>query len=943
MLYGRNDELARITSLITEARDHGRSGALLIRGEAGIGKSALLAEAAASLSADGPPQVLRVTAVEAETDIAYAGLNQLLWPVRDRLDALPGPQAAALRSALDGPHDASTGQAAEAGPDRFTTGLAVLTLLADLADEQRQHGDGPVLVLVDDAQWLDTATADALLFAARRLAAEGVVMLFAALDDAFTGTGLPELRLDRLGREDSERLLAARELTPAVRARVIEEAAGNPLALLELGGSDTESGTGPLPVTDRVLAAFRAQIGRLPPNTRLMLLIAAADGRGHMPSILRAAESMGAGLADLEEAERVGLVNVTGRRIAFRHPLIRAAAYHGAAAAQRLAAHRALADGALDPHCRARQRASAALAPDEDVAADVENAAEYARERMAFSTAAKLYRQAADLTPAPARRAARLVTAASLTLQAGRLDEAESLAVRAEGLTSDPVELARLARVHAAVEYERGDPLTAARMIVDRAAEAPPGERAAMLRTGAVYGWMSGELSAVLRAGELLPDDDAVRGLALLAAGDHARGLPLLGRLVGDTHDTLGACPADDTRIANGTSTVGGAGAANGAGGARAGSASPGANGAGHAGDVHAVAGPEGGVEERVRAAQLALIIGADETALELAAAEVAHCRRHGLIGALPSVLQTLAQAQIATGRHADAEATVAEAVALARDTGRPHRAGRLGAVLARVAAIEGDEARLRELAAGALARHCGVTDAALALLDLGLGRYDDALRRLEEVARGPRRHTTELVASAADQVEAAVRAGRPDLARATFDHFRSWAEAGGQAWARAVSLRCEALLTDDEEPYARAVRLHERATRPFERARTELLYGEWLRRARRRSEARVPLRSAAEIFEALRATPWLERTRAELRATGETGTTVPASPDLVDRLTPQELQVVRLAATGTSSRDIGAQLFLSPRTVEYHLYKAYRKLGISSRRELSQLALDPA
>ncbi|XRQ10795.1 AAA family ATPase [Actinomadura welshii] len=914
MLYGRNDEQARISSLLTDARERGRSGALVLRGEAGIGKSALLTEAATLLPADGPPHVLRVTGIEAESGIAYAGLNQLLWPVRDRLAALPPPQATALRSALGDPAPAPadrtpTSQAptgstppepatTEPGHDRFVTGLAVLTLLADLSGEDT----GPVLVLVDDAQWLDTATAEALLFAARRLAAEGVVMLFAARDDAFTGTGLPELRLERLARGDAERLLAARELTSAVRARVIREAAGNPLALQELGavGTGTAHGSDPLPVADRVLASFRAQIGRLPESARLMLLIAAAEGRGHMPTMLNAAHSMGAGLDDLEEAERVRLVNVTGRSIAFRHPLIRAASYHGAVTARRLAVHRALADTATDPDCRARHRASAAMAPDEDVAADVEKAAERARAHKGYATAATLYRQAADLTPAPDARAARLGTAAALILQAGRLDEAEDLAVQAEKLTTVPAELARLARVHATVEHERGDPRAASRMMVDRAADAAPDERAAMLRTGAMYGWTSGELPAVLRAAELLSGDRTVRGLALLAGGDHARGVPLLGRLVAEARDASARRPGD----------LDGAGAL--------------------------------GAGDRLRAAQLALIIGADEAALELAAAEDAHSRRHGLIGALPNVLQTLAQAQVAVGRHADAEAAVAEAIALARDTGRPHHEGRLGAVLARPAAIQGDETRLRDLLAKAPPPSGGPATGALALLDLGLGRYDDALRRLEETTNGPLRPSTDSMIPVADQVEAAVRAGRPELARTAFERFRAWAEAGEQSWALAVALRCEALLTDDEEPYERAVRLHGRSTRPFERARTELLYGEWLRRARRRSDARTPLRSAADIFERLRATPWLDRARAELRATGESGPSVPTAPDLLDRLTPQELQVVRLAAAGTSSREIAAQLFLSPRTVEYHLYKAYPKLGISSRKELAHLSLEP-
>ncbi|TDC60166.1 helix-turn-helix transcriptional regulator [Actinomadura sp. GC306] len=917
MLYGRNDEQARISSLLAAARDRGRSGALLLRGEAGIGKSALLAEAAALLPVDGPPHVLRVTGVEAESGIAYAGLNQLLWPVRDRLDALPPAQSAALRSALDGPGPAP----AAPGRDRFTTGLAVLTLLADLPG-----GNGPALVLVDDAQWLDTATADALLFAARRLAAEAVVMMFAARDDTFSGTGLPELRLARLDRDDSERLLAARDLPPTVRGRVMREAAGNPLALQELGatGTGTAHGADPLPVADRVLASFRVQIGRLPESTRLMLLIAAAEGRGHMPTMLNAAQSMGVGLDDLEEAEHVRLVNVTGRSIAFRHPLIRAASYHGAVTARRIAVHRALADTATDPDCRARHRASAAMAPDEDVAADIEDAAKRARAREGYATAAALYRQAADLTPAPDVRAARLGTAAAMVLEAGRLDEAAELAVQAEKLTTAPAGLARLARIHSAVEYELGDARAASRMMVDHAAEATPGERATMLRTGAMYGWTSGELPAVLRAADLLPDDPTIHGLALLATGDHTKGVPLLTKAVTEARHartTPTGHTADHVDPTVNTTT---------------GDTTPrGAFGRG-GGRVLVVG-------ERVRAAQLALIAGADEAALELAAAEAAHCRRHGLVGALPNVLQTLAQAQVAVGRHADAATVVAEAIALARDTGRPERAGRLSAVLTRPAAIEGDETRLRKLLAEAPSPDDGPATSALALLDLALARYDDVLRRLEELACGHQKHSTAGITADPDRVEAAVRSARLDLARPAYERFRTWAEAGGQAWALAVSLRCEALLTDDEEPYVHAIQLHGRSTRPFERARTELLYGEWLRRARRRSDARAPLRSAAEIFERLRAAPWLDRTRAELRAAGESGPSVPTAPDLLDRLTPQELQVVRLAASGTSSRDIAAQLFLSPRTVEYHLYKAYPKLGISSRKELAQLALEPA
>ncbi|GAA2082466.1 hypothetical protein GCM10009780_20480 [Actinomadura alba] len=325
---------------------------------------------------------------------------------------------------------------------------------------------------------------------------------------------------------------------------------------------------------------------------------------------------------------------------------------------------------------------------------------------------------------------------------------------------------------------------------------------------------------------------------------------------------------------------------------------------------------------------------------LELAAAEVADRRRRGLAGALPGALGALAQAQVMAGRHRDAEAGVAEAMDIARDAGLNGSVRGLGGVLARIAAIEGDEDRCRELTGDASDAFDATVESALSLLDLGLGRYDSALRRLERAWHGPARHSPLLLFAAADQVEAAVRADRPERAAEPLRRFEEWAEATCRPWARAVALRGRALLLDEEEHYGAAVRMHGEGGRPFERARTELLYGEWLRRARRRSDARAPLRSALEIFERLHAAPWAERARSELRATGETGAAVarPVASDQLDRLTPQEAQVVRLAAEGTSNRDIAAQLFLSPRTVEYHLYKAYPKLGVSSRRELSGL-----
>ncbi|MDL4772929.1 AAA family ATPase [Actinomadura xylanilytica] len=930
MLYGREQEQAHLTGMLKDARDRRRSSVLLLRGEAGIGKSALLgwfAESAEAVGDGAATRVLRLAGVEAEASMAFAGLNQLLWPVRDRIDALPAPQAAALRAALRLPGPAE-GDAADVVQDRFTTGLALLTLLADLAD------DAAVLCLVDDAQWLDTATAEALLFAARRLAAEGVVMVFATRDAALTATGLPEAQLNRLEDCQARWVLAGLDLPQPMRDRIVREAAGNPLALLEFGAGrpGTPDGSTPLPVPDRVVAGFQSRIGALPESTRLMLLILAAEGRGHMPSLLGAARAFGVGLADLEEAERARLVAVTGTTAAFRHPLIRAASYQGAVAARRIAVHEALAAAAEDPDCRARHRASSALSADEDVAAELQRAAERAQDRTGHGVAAALFRQAAELTPGRHARTERLAAAARATLQAGQPAEADELAVRAAELTTDPAEHARLGLVRAAVEFERGDPRAAARTLVEHAAGAASADAPGLLRTAAAYAWTAGEAPAVLRAAELLRasgrDDETVQGMAHLVVGDYAHGLPLLAGQVAKARKAL-----------------------------RSSSALSG--GAWSGGEVSSGVWPAG---DRILAARVGLVLGDDEAALELASAEAVRCRAQGLVAALPDVLQAQAQAQIAVGLHQDAEAAAAEAIALACDTGFAWRQGQLGTVLARIAAIEGDENRLQELtaatgtacAAGAAsggtstgARVSGAEgpswrwDAASArgLLDLGHGRYDEALRRFDEAGQRPQWYTASAMLSSADHVEAAVRAGHPEEARPVLERLRKWAQAGRQPWALAVVLRCEALLSDEEEPYAAAVRQHEQAMRPFERARTELLYGEWLRRARRRSDARVPLRSAVEVFERLRAAPWAERARAELRATGGTGTAAEATASsMLDRLTPQERQVVRLASEGSSSREIAAHLFLSPRTVEYHLYKAYPKLGISSRRELPRL-----
>lgn len=892
MLYGRTTEQERLERLVAGARA-GCSGALLVRGEAGIGKTALLDWLAGTATrGDGDDgrelRILRVTGVEPEADLAFGGLVQLLWPVQDRLDALPGPQAAALRAVLGTGHQ-------ERGPDRFLTGLAVLTVLADLAE------DGPLLCLVDDAQWLDQATAEALLFAARRLAAEGVAIVLAGRDDGFAAPGIPELRLPRLSFEDSSRLLADRGRAPALRSQIIKESAGNPLALIEFDAAwrDQPHQHAPLPVADRVFAAFRSQIGRLPERTRLMMLVAAAEGRGDLPLLLRASKLLGVGLGDLEEAERTGLMYVMDGTVTFRHPLIASAAYQGSVLARRIAVHRALAEAASDPDCRARHLLAVATEPDPEVALELAEAAGRARGRTAYAAASGLFGHAARVGADPRQRGSWLAEAAALALAAGHAAEADRLAREADALTEDPAVGARLASVRAAVAFELGDQSEAAQGLLTRAGDAASVHRAGLLRTAAAYAWLAGDGDAVRAAARIaagVAADPLVEGLERLCDGDAEQGLSLLSRFLERRLD------APDTRDV----------------------------------DVQAV---------RMLPLTCGMLLGDDEAALDLASAEVRRCRSQALIGELPHALDILAQNQVLAGRHRDAEAGVTEAEEIARDTGMRRRLVRLGTVRARMAAIEGDAQRVGELAdATPAALRTGV-DCSLVLLDLGRGDFESALTRLDPPPPGPARYTWLSLSTAADQVEAAVRLGQPERAEDALRHFESWARAGADvvtaSWAQAVALRCRALLSDLPEYYTQALRLHEKGGRPFERARTELLYGEWLRRARRPNEARVMLRSARATFEQLRAEPWKRRTGAELQAAGEHPAAARMFADNpIDRLTPQELQVVRLAKEGSSSREIAAQLFLSPRTVEHHLYKAYPKLGVGSRRELVLLDL---
>jgi DNA-binding CsgD family transcriptional regulator len=887
MLYGRGEQLAAIDRLLVGMRS-GRAGSLVLRGEAGVGKTALI-DAAEEKAAGA--RVLRVTGVESEAELPFAGLHALLRPALDEIGVLPERQAVALRGAF--------GMAEETVADRFLVGLGVLSLVAELAEGR------PVLCLVDDAQWLDRASADALVFAARRLHAERTAVLAASRDEPPGAAlpGLPELRVVGLDRASAERLLAREGLVAAVRDQLIADAAGNPLALIELSGAlsagQRAGSVTPLPLpgaspAGRVQGAFLARVTALPGASRRAVLVAALGGMADLAEVSRAIAAAGGSLTDLAAAERAGLVRVIPAGVGFTHPLVRAAVLADSDVAERAAAHRALA-GVLGGDRRAWHLAALADGPDERVAAELDAAAGNAGVRGSAAAMSAAYERAAGLSADPAARGRRLILAAEGAFAAGQLPRAAALARQADGPTADPGHAAVLAGVRAQLRFEAGRPADAACFLLDGAALIlqTDQDKAQMMVMGAVN-------MLWLNAGPACPPLER-RAAAMLppAAAGLVEFLQAVRRLQdGDARAPITAPARPDRR----SSSV----------------------------------------------AQLLFdLIRGDLLDLRRDAADLAaECRDTGIAGMLTYALIYLASAQLLRGEFLDATASAEEALRIAADTGQVGMTGQLTSSVALLAAITGDEeacrtraAQIRDLSAGAQALALPGADCALALLDLGAVRYQSALDRMEAVSAGPGRRHPQLLYAYPDHVEAAVRAGRPDLAAGPLARFTAWADAIGQPWATAVTARCAALTArgaDAEPLYRRAVAAHEGDGRPFEQARTRLLYGEWLRRGQRRADAREQLLAAAEAFARMGARAWQGRAEVELSATG-TGAAAVSAADPLARLTPQELQVVRLAAAGASNKQIGAQLFLSPRTVGYHLYKAFPKLGVTTREELAR------
>jgi DNA-binding CsgD family transcriptional regulator len=901
-LYGREREQALIDGLI-EGAGAGRGGALVLAGGAGAGRSSLLAYAASR--ADGM-RVLTCHGDEAESELPFGGLHQLLGPVLHLVDELPDrlgrPFAGAVGLGPDG-----------AGADRFQVSSGALALLAAAS------AAGPVLCLVDDAQWLDPKSAWAFSFISRRVGPRRIGLLATVRRGEgrpFDPAGVATTWLGGLEREASTALLAERcgeGLAPEVLELLVEQTAGVPLALVEAATGltpDQLAGRAPLPRPLPLTASLRSglvrPVRRLPPPAQRLLLLLAAAGPERLHIVAVAASELGLDVSALECAEAARLVLVDGDVVRFRDELVLSAVYQEATFFERRTVHLALArvlgeddDGDRRPW----HLAAAAMARDEAVAGELENAAERARRRSEPAETAAAMLRAAELTPDGPDRGRRLVAAAWACWMAGRSTQAAELVRRADRLSLGPLLGADVAELHGIIALREYDLARARESLVQGAEGAAASHPARALELLAQAGEVvvagadvAGARALARRADALGGDGTLVRGVERVLAGRLEQAAPLAERAI-----------------------------------------------------AMAAANGQAGQLLRLAATLTAgndLAPDALGSALDQLDAEVGRLRTAGLAAAIPSALADLAWLELWSDRHAACVIHASEGLSRAAALGQRWAVARCAMALAMLAAVRGQEEDCRALAelllhppgSPSVALHASAATWALALSDLGAGRFAEALVRFGELAPGARlAHPRHTLWSRPDAVEAAVRAGRPDAARAALDALERSARGGLPAPAAALLARARALLAtgrDAERHYLAALALHAEDARPFQYARTQLLWAEHLRRNRRRADAREQLRSAVETFERLEARPWAARARAELRATGET---VRRSAG-VEGLTPQEIRIAYLVARGGSNREVAEQMFLSPRTVGYHLARVYEKLGVSSRTRLANL-----
>jgi DNA-binding CsgD family transcriptional regulator len=904
LLRGRRVECLALDRLL-EAAHAGGSAVLVLRGEAGIGKTALLGYAAER--AEGW-RVLRASGVESEMELPFAGVQQLCAPLLEGLTRLPAPQREALMTAF--------GLSAGARPDRFLVGLAVLSLLSDAAEEQ------PLLGLIDDAQWLDRSSAQVLAFVARRLEADSIVLLFAErgrgeLDDL---VGLRDLQLDGLTEAHARELLASvltGPLDERVRERLIAETRGNPLALLELphglppaelaGGFAFDS---ELPLPGRIEESFRQRAERLPADSRRLMLVAAAEPVGDPTLLWGAAERLDLGPEAAGPAEAAGLLTI-GARVTFRHPLLRSAIYRAASPEERRSAHQALAattDPRIDPDRRAWHRAQAALLPDEDVAAELERSADRARARGGLAAAAAFLERAAALTPDPASRARRTLTAAQIKHEAGAPTAALKLLAAAEEGPLDELQRARLERLRGQLAFA-----------LRRGSDAPPLLLAAARRLEPVNAELAREtyleaLAAAIFAGRLGSargmQDVAEAARASPPAQQPARTIDLLLDGLASRFTDGYAAGVPQLRRA-----------------------------------LEAMSRDEGHSEDDIRwlwlACRIAPDLWEDEAWHELAMRQLQLARDAGALSVLPLAATYRAGVHVHAGEFAAAAALIEEADAITEATGNAP----LGYTSLVLAAWRGHEAHALELieasrkdAAGrGEGRAITLAEYATAVLYNGLGRYREALAAAQ---RASEHEDLGLFGWALiELVEAAARSREPQFGADALERLSERTRLSGTDWALGIEARSRALLREGQSAEVLYLEATERLGRcriKVHLARAQLLYGEWLRRENRRIDARETLRAAHELFTTMGADAFAERTARELLATGERARKRTA--DTRGQLTAQETQIAELAREGHSNPEIGAQLFISPRTVEYHLHKVFTKLEISSRNELQRV-----
>ncbi len=880
----------------------GQSRALVLRGEAGVGKTALLEYLVRHASGCG---IARATGVESEIELAYAGLQQLCAPLLDGLDRLPGPQRNALGIAF--------GLRDGAAPDRFLVGLAVLSLLADIAEQR------PLICVVDDAQWLDAASAQALAFVARRLGAESVGLVFAAREPGGEGhlEALPQLDVSGLDDRAARALLGtvlAGPLDERVRDRIVAETRGNPLALLELprgrtpaelaGGFGLSGGPA---MPGRIEQSFRERLAPLPPPTRLLLLIVAAEPTGDPVLMWRAAAALGIDPDAVTVAAGAGLVEVAAQ-VRFSHPLVRSAVYGAAAPEERRRVHRALAeatDAGVDPDRRAWHRAQAAAGLDEDIADELERSAGRARARGGMAAGAAFHERAAELTPDLRLRAQRALLAAQCKHIAGAPEAALRLLALAQAGPLDEHGRARAQLLHAQITFAMTRGRDAPPLLLEAARRLEPLDprlaretyldafAAALSADRLVRGGGADEIAAAVlgagwepatRASDLLLD-----GLALLTREGYVAAAAALKLALRAFRDE----PLSE--------------------------------------------------EDELRwlwlACRIARALADDEAWDELAARHLELARRAGAYSALPVALTDRVLVELFSGRTGAAMSLAAESDAVVEATGS-HLTLRTSIVLANWRGRDAEAVTLiEEGRQDALRRGEGLwlaaNDWGSAIRYNGLGRYEDALAAAEQAADAARGLGPPILLLA-ELIEAAVRSGHADRAAGPLAHLADIAHAAGTEWALGTHARAAAMLAEGaaaERLYREAIERLSHIRTQATLARARLLYGEWLRRENRRVDAREQLRAAYTMLSDMGMEAYAERAHRELLATGET--VRKRTVATLDELTSQEVQVARLAAGGQTNPEIAAQLFLSPRTVEWHLSKVFGKLGIGSRREL--------